>query len=448
MDDDLPLFTDLYELTMGAVYFADDLNTPASFELFVRGMPPGRNFLIAAGLEQALAYLETLRLKPHHIDYLRSLGMFDEAFLQFLAELRFTGDVEAMPEGTVFFPDEPVLRVTAPRIEAQLVETYLLTCINYQSMVASKGARIAHACAGRPFVDFSPRRDHGAEAAVFAARAAHIAGAAGTSNVVAGMRFGIPTSGTMAHSFVMSYPDEVEAFCAYMRAFPNSSTMLIDTYDIEQGARNAIEAQRRMKGEGARIGSVRIDSGVFADEARRVREILDEAEMQDVRIFISGDLDEYAIDDLLQAEVPVDAFGVGTRLGVSSDAPYLSGVYKLVEDELGPRFKRSPGKTTLPGKKQVWRRSTNGAFSSDVVSIDGESVEDAEPLLRPALAGGKRVGPPETLDAIRERCAAQLSALPPGLRSLREEAAYPVYLSPGIIALRDELAARWDATER
>lgn len=443
MDDDRALFTDLYELTMGAVYFAEDLDTPASFELFVRGMPRGRNFMVAAGLEQVLDYLEDLQLEPHHIEYLHSLKMFDPAFVDHLAGLRFTGDVWAMPEGTIFFPDEPVIRITAPRIQAQLVETFLLTTINFQSMIASKAARILIATDGRPFVDFSPRRDHGLDAANSAARASYIAGAAGTSNVVAGMRYGMPVSGTMAHSFVMSYEDELDAFCAYLRVFPDHPTLLIDTYDIQQGALNAIEAHRRMSEHGARVGSVRIDSGSVGDEARSVRKLLDQAGLEEVKIFVSGDLDEYTIDELLRSGAPADAFGVGTRLGVSADAPYLPGVYKLVDDRLGPRLKTSVGKETLPGAKQVWRRIQDGTFAGDVIGLQSESFDGGTPLLRQVMSAGQRLEPALPLGEIKEYCTAQVEQLPPAFRSLDQTEPYPVELSPAMAGLREDLRAHY-----
>jgi nicotinate phosphoribosyltransferase len=444
--DDRALFTDLYELTMGAAYHAGGLDTPATFELFVRGLPAGRNFLVAAGLEQVLDYLESLQFKPHHLVYLHSLGTFSDEFLDHLSRLRFTGDAWAIPEGTVFFPDEPLLRITAPRIQAQLVETFVLTAINFQSMVASKAARIGIAAAGCPFVDFSPRRDHGRDAALYAARAAYIAGAAGTSNVEAGMRFGLPTSGTMAHSFVMSFAEEVEAFCAYLRTFPDGPTLLIDTYDTIQGARNAVEAHRRMQPHGAHVGAVRLDSGSVSEEARAVREILNAAGLRDVRIFASGDLDEYAIAELLVAGAPVDAFGVGTRLGVSADAPYLSGVYKLVDDVLGPRLKTSTGKETLPGAKQVWRHYLKGVMAGDVIGLADEPGPGGEPLLTHVLKDGQRTTPPNSLDAIRARCAEQLAALPDRLRSLEPEEPYPVGLSQAMQDTRMRLRA--DYSER
>jgi len=437
--DDRALQTDLYELTMASVYQREGLDTPATFELFVRRLPEGRNFLVAAGLEQALEYLVSLRFAPEHIDHLRSLGSFDETFLHSLMSLRFTGDAWAMPEGTCFFANEPVLRITAPRIQAQIVETFLLTMVNYQSMVASKAARLAIASSGRPFVDFSGRRDHGPEAGVLAARAAYIGGAAATSSTAAGLRFGIPLSGTMAHSFVMSFDDEVEAFCAYMEAFPDGATLLIDTYDTIEGAKNAVAAAQRLEGR-ARLGAVRIDSGDLAADAARVRAILDEAGFNDVRIFVSGDLDELAIAALLASGAPVDAFGVGTRLGVSSDAPFLPVVYKLVADDKGARLKLSPDKQTLPGAKQVWREYREGAMVRDVIALEGEKVDGGEPLLIPVVRGGELVAPPEALEAVRARCAAQVAALAPALRSLDVPATYPVDISGGLLALQRRLS--------
>lgn len=436
------LFTDLYELTMGAVYRAEDMNSPATFEMFVRVLPIGRNFLVAAGLEQALDYLELLQFTPDDIDYLRSLRLFDNGYLELLSSLRFTGDVWAMPEGTVFFPNEPVLRVTAPRIEAQLVETFVLNCINFQSMVASKAARIAIATEGRPFADFSGRRDHGYDAARLVARASYIAGAMGTSSVEAGQRFGVPLSGTMAHSYVMSFEREVDAFVAYLRAFPDRPTLLIDTYGNANGARNAVEAARQAAEFGATLGAVRIDSGDFDSESRVVREILDDAGLTEVRIFVSGDLDEYAIAKLLVSSAPVDAFGVGTRMGVSADAPYLPGVYKLVEDESGGRLKLSAGKESLPGRKQVYRTlDVEGLMLGDTIALHDEDGQPGEPLLQHVMQGGRRLAPSPPLESVRSYCAAQLDQLPPSLRSLEQDSSYPVEISPGLAAMRDDMAA-------
>lgn len=438
----LALYTDLYELTMGAGYHAAELDTLATFELFVRAMP-SRNFLVAAGLEAALAYLETLHFHEDEIAYLRSLGMFDESYLELLANLRFEGDVFALPEGTVFFPNEPVVRVTAPRIQAQIIETYLLACINYQSLVASKAARITIAARGVPFVDFSGRRDHGPGAGVDAARASFIGGAAGTSSVVAGHRYGLQVSGTMAHSFVMSFATELEAFQAYLRAFPRGGTLLIDTYDTVQGARRALEAVQSM-GDDVTLGAVRIDSGDLDATARAVRQVLDTAGFEGVRIFVSGDLDEYEIEQFVGDRVPVDAFGVGTQLGTSADAPYLPGVYKLVEDQAGAHLKLSSGKATLPGAKQVWRCYADGAMVSDTIALAQETRTGESPLLEHVMKQGKRTHGPESLGDMQARCMGELAALPPELRDLHREAAYSVEVSPALESLRRQIKGRYD----
>ncbi len=430
----LALLTDLYEVTMAASYFSPGLDDVATYELFVRELPPQRKFLVVAGLDQALDYLEGLRFEPGDIDYLRSLDLFQEPFLQRLAGLRFTGEVAALHEGEVTFALEPLLRVTASRIEAQLVETFLLNCLNFQTMVASKAARVAIACAGRPFVDFSGRRDHGPDAAIGAARASYIGGAAATSNLEAGRRYGIPVSGTMAHSYVMSFPDEAAAFRAYSRDFPAGATLLIDTYDTGEGARTAARVASELAPEGIRIGAVRIDSGDLAANARQVRTILDAAGHQGIEIFASGDLDEYRIAALLAADAPIDGFGVGTRLGTSEDAPSVGGVYKLVEDSTGPRRKASAGKATLPGRKQVYRLSRAGKSTRDLMALETEPApRGARPLLTPVMSAGRRLAPPVPLATLRDRCTTAVSALPTHLRTLEGAPdPYPVQLSPAL----------------
>ncbi len=433
------LLTDLYELTMAASYHAQGLNGPATFDLFVRDLPRERSFLVAAGLEQALGFLEGLCFGAEAVSYLRSLGLFRESFLAYLAELRFTGDVWALPEGEVVFAQEPLLRVTAPRIEAQVVETYLLATMNFQSMVASKAARIAVACGDRPFADFSARRDHGPEAALGAARAAYIGGASATSNVLAGMRFGIPVTGTMAHSYVMAFASEEAAFRAFARDFPQRATLLIDTFDTERGARRAARVARELAAEGITVSGVRIDSGDLASLSRSVRAILDAAGLQKVRIFLSGDLDEHRIAALLEQGVPADSFGVGTQLGTSADAPYLGGIYKLVEDERGPTMKTSTGKPMLPGRKQVHRIEIDGQADHDVIALEGEPVIGGRPLLERVMASGRRVAPPAGLETARDRARVAIAGLPDRLRRLDGAAApYVVLASPAL----SDLAAR------
>lgn len=434
------LLTDLYELTMAASYHARGMDRRATFDLFVRELPRQRSFLVAAGLEQVLAYLESLHFREEDVAYLRSLGLFREPFLDRLRELRFTGDVWAIPEGEVVFPPEPILRVTAPLIEAQVVETYLLNIVNFETMVTSKAARIAIACAGRPFVDFSPRRDHGPGAALLAARAAFIGGASATSNVLAGQRFGIPVTGTMAHSYVMAFEDELAAFRAFVRDLPRATTLLIDTFDTERGARRAAEVAREAAAEGLRVDGVRLDSGDLGTLSRSVRAILNGAGLPTVRIFASGDLDEYRIAQLVTSGAPVDAFGVGTQLGTSADAPYLGGVYKLVADERGPKMKTSTGKATLPGIKQVYRVGALGRAQHDVVALAEERGHEGRPLLTSVMARGLRTGAAEPLPHLQERRRSAVASLPERLRSLAPTAEpYEVRPSAALDALRQRM---------
>jgi nicotinate phosphoribosyltransferase len=432
-----PLFTDLYELTMAASYVAEGLEHDATFDLFVRSLPDERRFLVAAGLDDALTYLEELRFDDPALRYLSSLDLFDTAFLDYLREVRFDGDVWAISEGEVVFAEEPLLEITAPLPHAQLVETALLNCIGSQTMLASKAARISIACAGRSFVDFSARRDHGADAAVRAARAAVVGGASGTSLVAAGARYGLPLSGTMAHSYVMAFADERDAFRAYARRFPFNAVLLLDTYDTVRGAQHAVEVAAELAGDGITIAAVRLDSGDLGALAREVRGILDDAGCAGVRIFASGDLDEYRIADLLAAGAPIDAFGVGTQLGTSGDAPWLGVVYKLVEDADGPKIKLAPGKVTQPGRKQVYRGE-----ASDVIAARDEDVGAAagRPLLECVMAGGQRTAAPEPVAGVRERCRAAVGALPAALRALEPDGPrWPVRTSAGLDALSAEL---------
>lgn len=428
------LVTDLYELTMAAAYHANGIGHEATFELFVRDLPARRRFLVAAGLDDALAGLETWRFDAGDLAWLDGLGTFPAGFVEHLDGLRFSGDVWAVPEGEAVFAGEPLVRVTAPLIEAQLVETWLLNRIASQTMLASKAARVALAAGDRTFVDFSARRDHGVDAAMAAARGAWMCGASGTSLVAAGRRFGIPVSGTMAHSFVMSFDDERDAFRAYARSFPHAVVLLIDTYDTVEGARRAAEVAHEMASDGITIAGVRLDSGDLASLAHEVRAVLDGAGLPDVQILASGDLDEDRVAALVAAGAPIDAFGVGTQLGTSGDAPWLGAVYKLVDDAEGPRMKLATGKVTLPGRKQVWRLPDR-----DIISLHDEEVPGGRPLLVPVMAGGRRLGV-EPLDRIRERTLATLAWLPPPLRSLEPapEPAWPVSVSPGL----DRLCAR------
>jgi nicotinate phosphoribosyltransferase len=412
------LFVDLYELTMSASYVAHDLDQPATFDLFARDLPPGRGYLVSCGLDPALDYLERLHFSPDALDYLASLERFDKSFLSLLSTLRFTGEVRAIPEGELVFPNEPILQVTAPLVEAQLVETFLLNCIGYQTMIATKAARVATACGDRTFVDFSPRRDHGTDAAIKTARASYVGGAVATSLVLAGQAYGLELSGTMAHSYVMRFDNEADAFLTYARDFPGRAIFLIDTYDTEQGARTVVEVAANLERE-LWPRAVRLDSGDIDRLSRSVRAILDEGGLNDVRIFASGDLDEYRIADLTAAGAPIDAYGVGTQLGTSGDAPHISVVYKLVEDATGPKVKLSTDKVTLPGRKQVFRITGEGGEPpADVLALEDETIAEGRPVLRPAMRDGRRLDASEPLEVLRERCRASVAGLPEHLRSL------------------------------
>ncbi|WP_410857653.1 nicotinate phosphoribosyltransferase [Paraburkholderia sp. SIMBA_054] len=437
------LLTDLYELTMLQVYFERGMNGLAVFELFVRSLPPQRNFLVAAGLEQAIDYLTGLRLRDEDLAWLHRSGRFTPEFIASLADLRFTGDVAALPEGSVCFPNEPLLQVAAPLREAQLVESRLLNLLHYQTLVASKAARCVQAAAGKPVIDFGLRRAHGAEAALLSARASYLAGFAGTATVSANARFGIPLFGTMAHSFVQAHDDEVDAFEAFARA-QASNTLLIDTYDTRAAASKVVELAHRLKADGVEIRGVRIDSGDLDEHARRVRAILDAGGLQQTQIFASGNLDEYRLDALQQRGAPIDAYGIGTHVGTSADAPYLDCVYKLQEYAGRARRKRSEHKATWPGRKQVYRYVDKGGhLLHDVLTIATDQ-RDGIALLEPVLTAGQRIRPPVSLDQGRAYCRAQIETLPEALRVLSHRTPYPVIIAE---ALR-ELTRKVDTPTR
>ncbi len=436
------LLTDLYELAMIEAYLEHGETDTAVFELFVRRLPQGRGFLVAAGLDQALAYLEELRFTADELDWLASTGRFNRRTLDALARLRFTGDVHAMPEGTVCFADEPILRVTAPLPEAQLVETRLINLVHFQTVIASKAARFVLVARGRSLVDFGLRRAHGAEAGLLAARASYLAGFAGTATVLAGRRFGIPTVGTMAHSYVQAHDDEAVAFEHFARARPDNLTLLVDTYDTEAAVRKVVALAPRLRSAGIAIGAVRLDSGDLGALAPRVRAILDDGGLRDVTIFASGGLDEEAVARLVDA--PIDGFGIGTSLTTSSDAPALDCAYKLQEYAGRARRKRSAGKATWPGRKQVWRRyGRDGRMAGDVVALESEPC-DGEPLLRCVMQGGRRVAPATLADA-RVRAERELARLPEPLRRLDGDATYPIEIAGSIVRLAAELDARQEA---
>jgi len=443
------LFTDLYELTMAASYLREGLTGAATFSLFVRKLPPGRGFLVAAGLEDVLAYLRGFRFSEAAIDYLRDLGRFDAAFLESLRELRFTGDVRAVPEGTVVFADEPLLEVTAAIAEAQLVETAVMNACHFQTLLASKAARAVLAARRRRVVEFGLRRTPGVDAGLKAARSAYIAGATTSSNVLAGLAYGIPPVGTMAHSYVLAFRREIDAFRAFARAFPDATTLLIDTYDTLAAAHKAVAVAREMEAGGHRLAGVRLDSGDLLALSREVRAILDRAGLGDVRIFASGGLDEDEIDRLLEAGAPIDAFGVGTRMDVSADAPYLDMAYKLVRYADRDVLKTSVGKETWTGEKQVYRfRGPDGRFRGDLLALrDEPAPPGGAPLLVPVMASGALVARAPALDEIRARCAAELAALPDEVRRLRSPGSYAVRPSERLVARQRALRATIEATE-
>jgi nicotinate phosphoribosyltransferase len=419
----LALFTDLYELTMMQAYLAERMNGIATFSLFVRRLPPHRNFLIACGLEQVLAYLEDLHFSNDDIAYLASLNRFSTPFLESLRAFRFTGDVHAVPEGTPVFANEPLLEIVAPISEAQLVETCVMNQIQLQTLLASKAARVVAAARGRAVVDFGARRTHGVDAAVDGARAFYIAGARATSNVLAAQRYGIPVAGTMAHSYIQAHADEGEAFRAFAREFPGT-TLLVDTYETLDGIRSVIDVIKRLP-DPVHVAAVRLDSGDLVALTRESRGLLDAAGLHGVRIFVSSSLDEYRIDALLSAGAPIDGFGVGTAMSVSADAPSLDIVYKLAEYSGHGRTKLSHDKPILPGRKQLFRHDENGEAIEDVIAKADEHL-DGRPLLTPVMRNGRRVAPSaDALDNARERAARELARLPARVRSL--EAADPPY---------------------
>jgi len=435
------LLTDLYQLTMLQGYFERGMNETAAFEFFVRKLPRGRNFLMAAGLEQVLDFIEQAHFAPEELEWLRGSGRFSRDFVDWLADWRFEGEVDAMPEGTLCFPDEPLLRVVAQLPQAQLIETRIINLLHFQTLIASKAARSVLAAPGKLLVDFGLRRAHGAEAGLLAARAAYLAGFSGTATVLAGQRYGIPLFGTMAHSYVQAHDSEAAAFRNFSRAQRDNMALLIDTYDTEAAAHKVVALARELAQEGIAIKGVRIDSGDLGELARRVRPILDEGGLRAATIFASGDLDEHRLRELLAGGAPIDGFGIGTRLDTSADAPYLDCAYKLQEYAGRARRKRSVGKATWPGRKQVWRSyDEQGRMAGDIISLEGES-QPGEPLLACVMRDGKRVAPPPSLQEARERASRNLQRLPAQMSALEEAPAYPVEIAP---ALR-ELAAAVDA---
>jgi nicotinate phosphoribosyltransferase len=443
---DSPLTTDLYELNMVQAYLDRGEDREAVFEFFVRRLPSRRGFLLAAGLEDVLGYLETLRFSAAEIDWLKSTGRFRTNLLDYLSDFRFTGDVRAMPEGTVCFANEPLLRITAPLPQAQLVETRLINILHFQTLIASKAARMVLAAPGKGLSDFGLRTAHGAEAGLFSARASYIAGFTGAANMLAGERYGIPIVGTMAHSFVQVHDDEAQAFEAFARARPDGVVLLIDTYDTEAGARKVVELAPRLKADGITIRGVRIDSGNLGLMAAKVRGILDAGGLKDVIILVSGGITEDVLQDFMREGAPIDGYGIGVNLAASVDVPALDCAYKLQEYAGQPKRKLSEGKVTWPGRKQVWREyDAQGTMRADILSLDGDS-QAGETLIEPVVRAGKRVARAPALAEIRARAARELARLPLPLKRLEPEYEYPTTVSPALKALAAEADRKTSST--
>ncbi|HZL30786.1 MAG TPA: nicotinate phosphoribosyltransferase [Pseudolabrys sp.] len=437
-----PLLTDLYELNMVQAYLDKTEDGEAAFEFFVRRLPERRGFLLAAGLEGALQYLETMRYSDSEIAWLKSTGRFRDNLLDYLRGFRFTGDVYAIPEGIVCFPNEPLLRIVAPLPQAQLVESRLINILHYQTLIASKAARMVLAAPGKILSDFGLRTAHGAEAGNYSARASYIAGFAGAANVLAGERYGIPIVGTMAHSFVQVHGDEMTAFENFARARPEGVILLIDTYDTEAGARKVVELAPRLKKDGIAIRGVRIDSGDLTAMAKKVRGILDAGGLKDVVILVSGGINEDVLQGMMKDHAPIDGFGIGVNLAASTDVPALDCAYKLQEYRGVPKRKLSEGKATWPGRKQVWRAyDADGRMRGDILSVESDT-QQGEKLIVPAMRGGKRVGRSPTLADIRARAKAELARLPEALAQLQPGAGYAVEVADALKALVKEADAK------
>ena len=430
-----PLFTDLYELTMAACYFEHQIDAEATFSLYLRGCPASRNYYVAAGLENALDQLEGYSFSASDIAYLESTGLFLPRFIDFLKQFQFSGEIVALPEGTIFFPNEPILEVTAPILEAQILETFLLNTIGFATLIATKASRCVCAAAGRPLIDFSLRRTQGQDAGMQVARNTYLAGFAGTSNVLAGKHYGIPISGTMAHSYVTVFDYEKEAFTAYAQIFSDNSVFLIDTYDTLKGARHAVEVALAMQKQNKQLMGVRLDSGDMVKLSRQVRSILDESGLAAVKIFASSSFDEYKIDDVISQGACIDAFGVGTKVGVSADAPYLDIVYKLVRFNDRDIYKLSPGKINLAGSKQIFRRQdANGHMLEDIIGLRNEKIDGTEPMLERVMKKGGRILPGRSLEQIRKDVVGQLAMLDEGYKSIRSKIVFPVTISDALRA--------------
>lgn len=433
-DSNAALLTDFYELTMLQSYFDQGMNKLAVFDLFMRRLPPNRNYLVACGLEHVLQYLEKLRFNADAIDYLRTLNRFTEDFISSLRTFRFTGDVYAMPEGTPLFANEPFIEIVAPLREAQFIETFIMNQTQMATLAGSKAARVVRAAQGRSVVDFGARRMQGADAALKQPRAYYIAGVDSTSSVVAAQTWGIPIAGTMAHSYILAFSDELQAFRRFLQAYP-SAILLIDTYDVARAVDHIIQLAQEL-GSAFRVSGVRLDSGDLGKQAHQVRERLDAAGLKHLKIYASSSLDEYEIEKIVTGNIPINGFGVGRNLATSSDVPVLDTAYKLVDYDGQPKMKLSESKSTLPGRKQVYRERSGTGSMRDIIALADEENILGEPLLMKFLENGTRIRPPESLEECRARCKSGLDALPQLLMSLsKAQPEYAVDLSPRLSKL-------------
>ena len=436
------LLTDLYQLTMNAAYHDNHKDGTATFDLFIRSLPKDWGYFIANGIEDAIDYITNIKFEKDDIDYLREQGIFKEEFLEFLKDFKFEGDVYAVKEGTPVFPNEPILRITAKRTQAQYVETALLNMINFQTMIASKANRVVNSAGDSSATDFGLRRAQEEDAAMKGAKACYIAGAVGTSNVKAGKEHGIPIGGTHAHSFVMGFDTELDAFRAYVKTFPDHAVLLIDTYDTIQGAKNAAIVAKELEQKDHRLKAVRLDSGDLADLSKQVRKIFDEQGLNYIKIFASNDLNEYKIQELRAQGAMIDSYGVGTEMITAKPVAALPGVYKLVEDDGGAKIKLSSGKSTLPGIKQVLRFEEDGKYIGDTICLETEHVQGT-PILELAVNDGKRIRAKPSLQETRKYCLEQVAKLPDSLKQVRVNVQYPVELAPGLNNLVEDLTKKY-----
>ena len=445
------LFAAFYQLTMAQAYWQNDRIGQSTFSLFIRRFPPSRGYMVFAGLEDILDHLQNFGFNSTDIDYLRSLNHFEKEFLDYLSELKFTGQVRSMQEGTIFFPNEPVLEITAPLIEGQIIENYLLNRVNLETVLATKAARSIYAAKGHTISEVGSRRSHGIDSADSLVRIGKIVGIESTGNIHGAATYSQKASGTMAHSFISSFDSELEAFRAFARSFPDTSTFLVDTFDTEQGTQNAIQVAQEMLENGHHLNAVRLDSGDFGLISKEVRKMLDNAGLSEVKIIVSGDIDEYMINKLVESNAPIDSFGIGTKMATSSDSPAIDCVYKLVEYKNKPVMKLSKGKETLAGRKQVFRfTQANGNYDKDVLALDDEDITQysgSDPLLETVLASGSITRPHPTLENLHEHFLNEFSAITEKYKSLDEPEVYPVKQSTALIKLQEATLNQIESVE-